>query len=194
MPVGQRGQEVVLRGTRQVHEARVAPTLIGAARSSGDHVAVRVHRVDGIHEGDHAFGGEDLLQVGAVALAPVADEDLVHCNIDAARAEIVLGDLRTQEVVAHVGPIAPQRRGLPLLTGGLFQGVDDRRWQRPRHVADPQRDDAGVGMRLAEDLRPPLDLGEQITGPEVQVGLVDPWHGADSSRRADRAAAPADRS
>src|SRR6266498_605764 len=43
----------------------------------GHHVTVDVHGVHRVREGHHAIGGEDLLDIGGVALGAVADEDLV---------------------------------------------------------------------------------------------------------------------
>src|SRR5713101_7804985 len=105
-PAGQRRLEVVLRGAGEIHDARVASTRVRAPSAPGDHVAVGVHRVDRIHQGDHAVRGEDLLEVRTVALAAVAHEDLVDTERDAPGAEVVRGDLGAQEFVSDVRALA----------------------------------------------------------------------------------------
>src|SRR5262249_42195641 len=59
-----------------------------------------------------------------------------------------------------------------------LEGLDDRRRQGQRDVADPEVDDPRPGMRLAVGLGPPLDLGEEVARLQVQEGLVDPRHPA----------------
>jgi hypothetical protein len=53
-----------------------------------------------------ASGGEDLLEVAAVALAAVADEDLVGGEVDAPRLVVVLADRLDEKVVALLRAVA----------------------------------------------------------------------------------------
>src|SRR2546428_12009601 len=98
-------------------------------------------------------------------------------------------DLGAQELVSHIRPVAPQRLRSALLARRLFEGVHHGRRQRPRDVADAERDDARVGMDLAKRLRAPLDLGEEVARLQVQVVLVDPRHRRVLADALDRAPA-----
>ena len=178
MAIGQRRLERVLGHARQVHHARVAAARVGRTRASGHDVAVGVHGIDGIHERDDGVGRENLLKVGAIALAAVADEDLVRRQCDAARAEVLRGDLPAQPLVADVRTVALERLCAGHVVGRLVNRAHHRRGQRPRHIADPEVDDARGRVRVGERLRPPPDLGEQICGAQVQEVFVDPGHGA----------------
>jgi hypothetical protein len=176
VPVGKGGLKAVLRGAGQVHHARVAPALVGGPGAARDHVAVRVNGIDRIHQRHHTIPGEDLLEIGAVALAAVADEDLVDPDLHAARGEIVAGDLRAQKLVADVRTVATERLGVGHLVGGVVDRVDHGRRQRAGHVADAEVDQADVWVGVAEDLRAPTDLGEEVAGLEVAEVLVDLGH------------------
>ena len=178
VPVGQRRLELVLGGAGQVHDASVAAALVGAAATPGDHVAVGVDGVNGIHERDHAVLREDLLEVRAVALAAVAHEDLVDGDLHAARAEVVGRDLGAQELVTDVGPVALEGLAPRHVVRRLVNRPHDGRGQRLGHVADAEIDQANVGMRVGVHLRPAPDLGEEIALIEVQVELVESGHGA----------------
>ena len=134
---------------------------------------------------------EDLLDVPAVLLAAVRDEDLGGLERDAARAVVVLEDRLQQEVVALVGRVAAEALRRPHLVDGLAQRLDHRRHQRQRHVADPEPDDLRAGFLLLERAHAAADLGEQVAGLELAVALVDARHGAakDSSARLRRRSA-----
>jgi hypothetical protein len=180
VPVGERGLEAVLRRARQVDETRIAPALVGGPGAPRHHVAVRVDGVDGIHEGHDAFGREELLDVGAVALAAIADEDLVQAEPHAEGAEVVSGDLGEEELISGIGSVAPEGLGARQLVGGLVEGADHRRRQRLRDVADPEVHQARAGMRFVKGLGPAADLREEVARAEAPEVLVDPGHGASS--------------
>ena len=92
-----------------------------------------------------------------------------RATLDAAWREVVLGDGGAEKLVADVGPVAPERLGPGHLVGGLVEGADHRRGERAGDVADPQVDQADLGMGLAERLVAPLDLAEEVAGVEVLV-------------------------
>jgi hypothetical protein len=181
--IGQRGLEVVFRDARQVDHAGVAGGRIRRAGAPGDHVGVGIHRIDGIHYADHALGGENLLKIGAVALAAVADEDLVRSQRHAARDEILGRDFGAQPLVPDVRPVAFEGLESRHVVGGLVERADDCGRQRPRHVTDAEIDDARGRMRGAERRLPSPDLGEEVGGAQVQVVFIDPSHAGSISRR-----------
>src|SRR3989442_5997308 len=111
----------------RLDEALVAAAVVRRPGAAGHHVAVGVDRIDRIHQRYDAVRGEDLLDVRAVALAAVAHEYLVELEGDAARAEVVRGDLGSQELVADVRTVALQRLGSRLLPRRLLQGLDHHR-------------------------------------------------------------------
>src|SRR5256886_12940586 len=125
----------------------VASGLVEGAGPPGHHVAVDVHRIHGIHDGDDAVGSEDLLDVGAVALAAVADEDLVGAHRDAALAVVTGGDQLGEEVVARLGAVPSERLRAGHLVDGRVEAADDHGCERLRNVTDPEPDDLGLGMR-----------------------------------------------
>ena len=90
---------------------------------------------------------EDLLDVAAVALAAVADEDLVGRDVDAARRVVVLADRLDQEVVALLGAVAVERLALAHLVDRGVHRLDDRGRERLGDVADAEADHLRVGMR-----------------------------------------------
>src|SRR4030095_4253721 len=126
-------------------------------------------------------------------LSAIADEDLVDADLHPARAEIVGRDRRAQELVADVRTVALEGLAPRHVVGGLVNSANDGRGQGLGHVADPQIDQANVGMRVGEHLRPATDLGEQVVLVEVQVELVEAGHGASraNSNRRDGASSGA---
>jgi hypothetical protein len=88
----------------------------------------------------------------------------------------VLGDQLGEELVAGLGAVAAERLAAGHLVHRRVQRRDDRRRQRLGDVADPQADDAGVGMLRLERLDPRGDIGEEIAALELEIVVVDPCH------------------
>ena len=183
--VGERRLEAVLRRARQIHEARIAARLVGRAGAPGHHVAVDVHGIDGIRQGHHGLRREDLLDVAAVALGPVAHEDLVGGDRHPAGAVVVLGDQLGEELVAGLGAVAAEGLGARHLVDRLVERADHHGRQGPGDVADAEADDLGGGMGVLEGLHAPGDLDEEIAALELQIVLVDARHRCVSSRATD---------
>src|SRR5439155_13957052 len=103
--------------------------------------------------------------------------DLVDGDLHAARAEVVGRDLGAQELVADVGAVALEGLAPRHVVRGPVNRAHDGRGQGLGHVTDAEIDQANVGMRVGEHLRPAPDLGEEIVLIEVQVELVESGHG-----------------
>jgi hypothetical protein len=97
----------------------------------------RRRRGDGIGDRDANFVSEDLLDVPAVLLRAVRDEDGVVIDCDAAARVVVFADRIEQELVALVGRIAAETLGCSHLADRAAHRVHHRGHQRQRHVADP---------------------------------------------------------
>jgi len=161
----------------QVEDPRIAP--VGAARTGtpSHHVGVDVDRVDRIRHRDARVRAEDLLDVPAVLLAAVRDEDLVGRDLDATRPVVVLHDRVEQEVVALVGSVAAKALLRRELRHGRAHRLHDGRGEGKGHVADPEADHVRLGVRLLEGRHATPDLGKEVAGLELPVVLVDVRHG-----------------
>ncbi len=104
---------------------------------------------------------EDLLDVAAVALAAIADEDLVGRDVDAARLVIVRADRLDEEVVALLGAIAAEGLAHAHLVDGRVHRFDDRRRERFGDIADAEPDHLRIGMRRRERAHATPDLGKR---------------------------------
>ncbi len=171
-------EEAVGLGRREVEDARVAALVVGRPRAARHHVGVDVDGVDRVGHRDPRVRGEDLLDVSAVLLAAVGDEDLVGGDLDAARAVVVLADRVDQEVVAVLRPVAAEALRARHLVGGPVERGDDRRGQGLGDVADAQADQLRVGVGVGEGRHAAPDLGEEIARRELQIVLVDVRHRA----------------
>src|SRR2546430_5355764 len=144
----------------------VASGLVEGAGPPGHDVAVDVHGIHGVHDGDDTVGSEDLLDVGAVALAAIADEDLVGADRDAPLAVVACGDQLGEEVVAGLRAVAPEGLRAGHLVHGGVERADDGGREWLSDVADPEPDDLGGGLRGLE-------------GPHAAGGLrggnTPPW-------------------
>jgi hypothetical protein len=143
--------------------------------ATGHHVGVDVDGIAGVGDQDPAIGPEDLLDVPAVLLAAVRDEDLVGLDRDAARLIVVPHDRVDEKVVASLGPVAVCALGHVLR--GVVERADDGWSQRQRNVADAETDHRGIGVRLREDAHPSADLRKQVAGLKLTVVVVDVRHG-----------------
>jgi hypothetical protein len=176
-PGGRRWREAVLFGGGQVEDAGVTAVVVGLAGSTRHDVGVDVDGIHGVGYGDAAVLVEDLLDVAAVLLAAVGDEDLVGLDGDAARAVVVLLDQLEQERVAVLGSVAVEAGLGAERDGGVAQRLDDGRCEWQRDVADAEADHPGFGVALGERRHASPDLGEEVARLELAVVLVDARHG-----------------
>ncbi len=172
------GLEAVRLVPDEVGQAGIATIRPRGRRASRHHVRIDVHRVHRIGDRDARREREDLLDVAAVALAAIADEDLVGRDVHAARGVVVLADRFDEEVVALLRAVAAERLALAHLVDGGVHRLDDRGRERLGHIADAEADDLRVGVRRRVRAHATTDLGEQITRRQLGVVLVDTRPGA----------------
>ncbi len=131
--------------------------------------------IDGIHrvgDEDDVVLREDVLQVRAVGLGTVGDEDLVRADVHA-EALIIIGNGLPDEVVAFVVRIALEALFVGQVFGAFLEGVRGGLAERERHIADAHADDGLVGVRGDVLIRFSGDVREEIIRDEVVEVRVD---------------------
>ena len=172
------GLEAIRLVADEVCQPGVAPVGANRRCTPRHHVRVDVDRIDRIGDGDARGEREDLLDVAAIALAAIADEDLVSRDVDTARRIVVLADRLDEEVVTLLRAVAAKRLALAHLVDGRVHRVDDRGCERLGDISDAEADDLRIGMRRRVGTHATTDLGEQVTRRQLGVVLVDARHGA----------------
>ena len=170
-------REAVLR--RAGHVDHVGPgarrRIIGAGTARHD-IAVDVDRIDRIGDRDLVVRGEDLLDVGAVALRTIRNEDLVCFNVAASGFEIVLCDRAAQALITEVRCVSLECLLVRHLIDCAVQCIDDDRSERLGDVADAHADDflVRIGRRELADLA--ADGREQVAARQFQIVVIDLIH------------------
>ena len=172
------GHVTVGGGGIEVGDARVTTVDVGTGASRHD-VGVDINGINRIGDGEADVRGEDLLDVAAIALRTVGDEDLVGLDPAAARLEIVLRDGLAQEGVALFGAVALERLAPAQFVGAGVQGRHAHGRQRLGDVADAEPDDRPLRVGLLKGGDAPGDVAEQIGG--LQLGEI--FVNADHERR-----------
>jgi hypothetical protein len=146
------------------------------ARAPRHHIRVEVDRVDRVGDGDADVLGEDLLDVAAIALGPVGDEDLVRVDLAAARLVVVPGDGFTEKCVPLVRAVPLEGLTVRHLVRGGMQGGDTDGGERFRDVADAEPDDCARGVGLLAGGDTAGDVGEKVGRLQLGVVFVDADH------------------
>ena len=152
------------------------PVFLQRARTAGHDVRVEIDRIDRVRDGDFIVGAEDFLDVAAVALGTVADEDLIFVDLDSALRVVVLDDRFRQEGIALLRAIATEGFGFCHLIDSLVHGLDAGSRQRLGNIADAETDDIRIRMRLLECLDPAGDFCEEIAAREFQIVVINSCH------------------
>ena len=155
--------------------------LLQRARAAGHDIRVEVDRVYRVRDGDLVCRAEDLLDVAAVALGAVADEDLVRRDLDAAVRVVVLDDGFRQERVALLWAVAVERLSLRLIVDRLVHGLDADLRQRLRDIADAEADDVGIRVRFLVGSDTARNLREEIAARQLQIVIINGSHRMKSS-------------
>ena len=155
--------------------------LLQRARAASHDIRVEVDRVYRVRDGDLVGRAEDLLDVAAVALGAVADENLVRRDLDAAVRVVVLDDGFRQERVALLRAVAVERLSLRLIVDRLVHGLDADLRQRLRDIADAEADDVGIRVRFLVGGDTARDLREEIAARQLQIVIVNGSHRMKSS-------------
>jgi len=109
--------------------------------TAGHDVGIHIDRVNGIGNGNRQLIGEQLLNIGGIALRTVAHKDLIGRHICSAGLKIIDRKCLAQEVIPLLRTIPAEGRARGHLIDCLVQGLNTRRRQRLRDIADPQTND-----------------------------------------------------
>ena len=170
--------DIRLKSVRRRHE--------GVRRRAGEkrdvvpprhHVRIDVDGIDGIAHGNLRIRREQFLDVAAVALRAVRNENLVRRDVHAALAEVELGDLLAQEGVALLGSVAVEVRARRLVIDGLVHRRDDGRGERLGDVPDSEADDFRLRVLRLVRRHAVGDFGEEIGRLDFRVVWVNLQHG-----------------
>ncbi len=176
------GHEVVFRAAGEVDDAFVAAALVRQTGVAGHHVGIDVDRIDRIRDRDPVLVAEDIEDETAIALRAVGDENLVVRDLHPAVAIIDLRDFLAQEIAALLVAVAAEGFAHGKLVHRRLDRRHRGRRQRLGDVADAAADYALRRFRIpvAELAHPPRDLGEKVTGLELEVVFVEVSHVAKS--------------
>ena len=142
--LGRQGRdEIVGLVARHVDDVLVVPLVVGIAGAADHDVGVVVDRIDRVADGNHVVQGEDVEDVGAVALGTVGDEHLLGLQGDAQRLVGFLDDGVDQPVIPLLRAVAGKVVGGAQIIHGVVEGFQYSRCQRTGNVADAQTDDLG---------------------------------------------------
>ena len=158
-----RGNESVLGGTFEIDETFIASIDVCAC-TAGHDVRIYVHGINRIGDCDFDILTEKLLNVAAVALGAVGNEDLVGGNIDSAILEVGLGDGFTEESVALFRAVAVERLALGDIVDRLVHRFDDGGRKGFRDISDSETDDFRRGIFFLEVLHAVCNFGEEVAG------------------------------
>ena len=173
--VARGGHEAVRGVAVKIDEPRVAPACV-RARAAGHHVRVHVHGIDGIGHRDDDVLPEELLDVAAVALRAVRDEDLVGRHVHAVGLEVVLRDGLAEEVITLLGTVAAERLARGLVVHGAVHRGDHGGREGLGDVADAEADHLRLRVRVLVGLDAVGDFGEQVRSLYLQVVFIDANH------------------
>ena len=161
----------------EIKDALVAAVAV-VAGTTGHDIGVEIDGINGIGNGDASVGGEDFLNVAAVALRPVGDEDFVRFDFATTRMVVVPGNGLAEEGVALVGAVALEGFALRHLVDGGVKCGDAHRRQRLGDVTDAKADEGPAGVGLLEGGDAAGDVSEKIRRLELGVVFVDSDHEA----------------
>ena len=173
--------EVVLRRAGQIDDAFEVAVVLQRSRAAGHDVRVEVDRVNRVRDGDLVGRAEDLLDVAAVALRAVADENLIRRDLDAAVRVVVLDDGFRQEGVALLRAVAVERLSLGLIVDGLVHGLDADLRQRLRDIADAETDDVGIRVCFFISSNAACDFSKEVAAWQLQIVIINSSHKMKSS-------------
>ena len=140
--------------------------------------------IDGIHrvgDEDDVVLGEDVLQVRAVGLGTVGDEDLVRTDVHA-EALVVVRDGFPDEVVTFIVGVALEALLVCEVLGAFLQRVDGRFAERERDIADAHADDGLVGVcgdvliRFSGNVREKV-IRNEVVEVRVDLHFIHPFKG-----------------
>ncbi len=172
---GGRGDEVVVQRTFEVVEPLITAVL-GLGRAAGHDVGIDIDGVNGVGNGDAQFLREEFLDVGAVALGTVTDEDFRGVDGTSARLVVVFGNGLAQEVVALLGTVTAESGLAAEFVHSLVHCFAAGRCKGKGDIADAEADDVGIGVLGLIGFDALGDFGEEIRGLEFAEVFVGKNH------------------
>ena len=172
------GDEAVGSVAREINKPLVGADFVRGASVPGHDVRVHVNGIDGVHDGDEIVVAEDVEDAAAVALRSVGDKNFVVLDVEAPVAVVVLRDGVSEKIVALLGAVASESFARAHVVHGLVECGEDGSRKRFGDVADAAADHVfrGVGILVAEKFHAPRDLGEEVSGAELEVVVVEEGH------------------
>ena len=159
----------------EIDKAVIASVNIRAGAPSHD-IRIDIHGIDRIGDGDFHILTEEFLDVAAVALRAVGNEDLVGGDVHPAILEVRFCDCLAEEAIALLGTVAVERLALCDVVDGLVHRLCHCGRQRLRDIADAETDDLCGWIFLLKTLHAVCDFGEKIAGLDFEVVFVDANH------------------
>ena len=166
------GLEAVRFVADEVREAGIPTIGTGRIGATCHHVRIDVNRIDRIGDRDLRGMREDLLDVAAIALAAIADEDLVGRDVDAAHLVVIRADRFDEKIVTLLGTVAAERLARAHLVDRGVHRFEDRGSEGLGDIADAEANDFRVRMRRRETAHAAPDLGEEVARRKFCVVLV----------------------
>ena len=176
---GESGHKIIFRGARQVNDAFVLTGVIRVAGVAGHHVGIQIHRIHRVGDGNAVLMAEDIQDVGGIALGAVGYENLIGTDIHASSGKIILSNGFAQELIAQFRAVAAEGVAISHFIHGGVKCLHAGGGQGFGHIANAAADQARGGVRigLGKLVHAAANLGEEITGLQLQVMLVDVCHG-----------------
>ena len=172
---GQVGNEVVFFCGVEINDPGVT-TILETTCSSGHDIGVEIDGIDRVGNGDADIGGEEFLEIGAVALCAIADEDFVGGDVSAFGLKVFFSDDVPQEPISLLRSVAAKGgvvghfvyRPVKRLNASCRQGSSD--------ISDPEFDNIERRFGFLVGCHPLGDVGEEIGCLEFLEIFVDFYH------------------
>ena len=132
------------------HVNNICPTLrflIIFAGATSHGIGINIHRIHGIAHSDDVINGKDVSDIAAVTLGAIGNKDLIFVHLNAARAEIVIGDSLAKKIVALFRTVAMEGFDARHIVDSRMHRIDYGRRQRSSHIAYAHFYQVCIGMR-----------------------------------------------
>ena len=119
---------------------------------------------------------KDFLNIAAIALGAVADEDFIAFYFNATSLVIVLDNGIGEETVTLFRPIAAEGIGAGQFIYGLVHSLNAGRRQGLGNIANAQANDICFRISFLKGCHSAGDFRKEITAGEFQVIVIDCSH------------------
>jgi hypothetical protein len=171
-----RRNESVLLGSFEVDQSAVA-AVHRMSGPAGHYVGVYIDRIDRVGNRDSDIRSQEFLEIAGVAFGSVGNEDVIGRYGAAPGRKIPLRNGAPEEFITLFGPVASETLSAALFLDTLMEGPDDGRRKGASDVADPEFDNAAIGMgrRMIGDAA--TDFDEEVARLEFSEMGVQTDHG-----------------